>query len=361
VVDDRVETEWQWFGGVVRDSLLRPRRFAAAQSRDHYGLAGILVAFIAGMLLSLSIDALVIASKGFSPFDFVGRGIFDAALVGIRLTVLTALAALAIQLASRLDRRIRDTGDFSIDRAFTAIAFGLSPLVLTPVLAIVLGILPEALPVVAALAGALAIRLIFGLFWNLRRLLPLGLAAGGLLILAIAVAFTFADQVSRVRFLALGYAPGLAPELQGTPADGATFAGDGFSLVVPAGWRNAQRGIAGEAGRFETDTASVIVLRVRGSAFVTPDIYAETAGAPWLRGTNIVHSDRTVDRTRDLVLVDDSIRGTVDGRPVVLRQFTTVVGQTGMALLFRYIDPPDEQAALAEAASIALTWHVAGR
>jgi len=43
-MDERVETEWQWFGGVIRDSLLRPRRFAAAQSREHYGLAGVLVA-----------------------------------------------------------------------------------------------------------------------------------------------------------------------------------------------------------------------------------------------------------------------------------------------------------------------------
>ena len=360
-MDERVETEWQWFGGVVRDSILRPRRFAAAQSREHYGLAGVLVAFIAGMLLSLSIDALVIASKDFSPFDFVGRGIADAALVGIRLTVLAALGAFAVQQASRLDPRVRRSADFSIDRAFTAIAFGLSPLVLAPVLAIILGILPEAFPVVAILAVVLAIRLVIGMFWNLRRLLPLGLAAAGLVILTLAATFTFADQISRVRFLALGYAPGLAPELQGLAATGTTFDGDGFSLTVPAGWRNAQRGIAGEAGRFETDTASVIVLRVRGSAFVTPDVYAETAGGPWLRGTDDIHTDRVIDRTRDLVLVDDTIRGTVGGRPVVLRQFTAVVGKTGMALLFRYIDPPDERAALAEAASIAITWKVAGR
>lgn len=360
-MEDRVETEWQWFGGVVRDSLLRPRRFAVAQSHEHYGLAGVLVAFIAGMLLSISIDALIITSKDFSPFDFIGRGIADAALVGIRLTVLAALAALAMQLASRLDRRIRSTTDFSIDRAFTAIAFGLSPLVLTPILAIILGILPEALPVVALLAVLLALRLVIGLFWNLRRLLPLGLATAGLLILAIAAAFTFADQISRVKFVALGYAPTLAPQLRGAPANGTTFDGDGFSLTLPAGWRNAQRGIAGEAGRFETDTASVIVMRVRGSAFVTPDVYADTAGTPWLRGTDVVRTERVIDRTRDLVLVDDVTRGTVAGRPVVLRQFTAVVGKIGMALLFRYIEPPDEAAALAEAASIALTWHVAGR
>lgn len=357
-MDDRAETEWQWFGGVVRDSLLQPRRFAVTQSREHYGLSGVLVALLAGMLLALTIDALVVASNGASPFDFIGRGIADAALVGIRLTVLAALVALAVQLTSRIDRRVRD---LSIDRAFTAIAFGLSPLLLSPILAIILGILPEALPFVAVLAGALAVRLVAGLFWNLRRLLPLGLAAAALVILGIMSALTFADQISRVRFLALGYAPGLAPALRGTPASGTTFQGDGFSLVVPAGWRNAQHGIAGEAGRFETDTASLVVLRIRGSAFITPDVYAETAGTPWRRGTEVTRADRTVDRVRDLVLVDEITLGTVDGRPVVLRQFTAVVGRTGMALQFRYIDPPDADAALAEAASIALTWSVAGR
>lgn len=360
-MEDRVETEWQWFGGVVRDSLFRPRRFAIAQSHEHYGLAGVLVALIGGMLLSLSIDALVLTSKDFSPFDFIGRGLADAALVGIRLAVLAALVAFAVQLASRVDRRMRKTATFSIDRAFTAIAFGLSPLMLTPVIAIVLGILPESLPVVAVLAVLLAFRLVFGLFWNLRRLLPIGLAVAGLLIFVLVGAFTFSDQVSRVKFLALGYAPTLAPQLGGVAATGNTFDGDGFSLTLPAGWRSAQRGIAGEAGRFETDTASLIVLRVRGSAFVTPDVYAGTAGTPWLRGTDVIRTDRVIDRTRELVLVDDTVRGTVGGRPVVLRQFTAVVGKTGMALLFRYIEPPDEMAALTEAASIALTWHVAGR
>ena len=357
-MDDRVETEWQWFGGALRDSLLRPRRFAATQAREHFGLAGVVVALIAGTLLSLSIDTLVIASKDASPLDFAGRTVADAALVGIRLTILAAVGAFLVQLATRLDRRITD---FTLDRAFTAIAFGLAPLTLTPVLAFLLGILPQTLPIVAVLAAALLLRLVIGLFWNLGRLLPLGFALASLLILALAASFAFADQISRVRFLALEYAPELAPELAATPATGTPFAGDGFTLTVPAVWRNAQRGIAGEAGRFETDTASLIVLRVRGSAFVTPDVYADTAGTPWLRGTAIARRDRVVDRVRDQVLVDDSIRGTVDGRPVILRQFTAVVGRTGMALQFRYIDPPDEAAALAEAASIAATWRVTGR
>ena len=141
-------------------------------------------------------------------------------------------------------------------------------------------------------------------------------------------------------------------------ADGCRLCGDGNVLTSQI---FGGLGIAGEAGRFETETASLIVLRVRGSAFVTPDVYADAAATPWLRGTDIARRDRVVDRVRDQVLIDDRVRGTVDGRPVVLRQFTAVLGRTGMALQFRYIDPPDEAAALAEAASIAATWHLTGR
>ena len=32
-MDERYETEWQWFRRSVRDSLVRPRRFAAGLAR----------------------------------------------------------------------------------------------------------------------------------------------------------------------------------------------------------------------------------------------------------------------------------------------------------------------------------------
>src|SRR2546430_11953724 len=98
------ETEWQWFRRSVRDSLLRPRYFGAGLAREHYGLAGILVALLAGMALSVSVDALVLASKGFAVGDFASRLVIDAILLGVRLTIVAAAAAGAVALVMRLLR-----------------------------------------------------------------------------------------------------------------------------------------------------------------------------------------------------------------------------------------------------------------
>ena len=122
-MDERYETEWQWFRRSVRDSLVRPRRFAAGLAREHYGLAGVLVALIAGVVLSVSVDALVIASKGLSVPDFMGRLITDALLLGARLTIVAALVSAAVALFMRLVRH----AEVSMDQAFTALTFALTP------------------------------------------------------------------------------------------------------------------------------------------------------------------------------------------------------------------------------------------
>jgi len=111
-MDERYETEWQWFRSSVRDSLLRPRRFAASLAREHYGLAGVLVALLAGFVLSFSVDALVIASKGLSVPDFVNRLVVDALLLGARLAIVAALVAAAVALFMRLVRH----AEVSMDR-----------------------------------------------------------------------------------------------------------------------------------------------------------------------------------------------------------------------------------------------------
>jgi len=72
-MDETAETEWQWFRRSIRDSLIRPERFGASLAREHYGLAGVLVALLAGIALSVSVDALVLASKGASVTAFVTR------------------------------------------------------------------------------------------------------------------------------------------------------------------------------------------------------------------------------------------------------------------------------------------------
>lgn len=357
-MDETFETEWQWFRRSIRDSLLRPRRFADSLAREHYGLAGVLVALLAGVALSLSIDGLLLASKGFGVLDFTGRILIDALLLGIRLAIVGALVSAAVALFMRLVRH----AELSMDQVFTAVTFALTPLILTPVLAAALGILPESLPIVGALAVLLVARLVYGLFANLRPLAPLGLALAAVVIVLASVPLTLPDQVSRIEFTALAYQPALAPPIAASPPVGGTSVrGDGFDLVLPARWREVHLGIAGELARYETDTDVLVVTRASAGPFVTPDGYAETAALAWRRGLERTGFDRAIERNGALVIVDDTYRGTVDGRPELLRQFTTVVGTQGMALLFRYIEPRDQVAAISESTSIAASWRVPGR
>lgn len=355
-MDETYETEWQWFRRSVRDSLLRPRRFGAGLAREHYGLAGVLVALLAGMALSVSVDALVLASKGLPIGDFAPRLVVDALLFGVRLTVVAALAAGAVALLMRALRH----AELSLDQAFTALAFALTPLLLTPLLALSLAAIPETLPAVAILSVALFARLLYGLFANLRPLAPAGLALAAALVVIGSVPLAMPDQVSRIKFTALAYEPTLAPQLQAKPAAGTPVQGDGFELTLPARWHEVHLGLPGELARFETETDVLVVMRARGSALVTPDSYAENVAVPWRRGLDRTSSSRSIERNGDLLILDDIYRGTVDGRPELLRQFTTVLGTQGMALLFRYIDPL-EATALDESISIAGSWRVAGR
>lgn len=355
-MDETYETEWQWFRRSVRDSLLRPRRFGAGLAREHYGLAGVLVALLAGMALSVSVDALVLASKGLAIGDYASRLVVDALLFGVRLTVVAALAAGAVALLMRALRH----AELSLDQAFTALAFALTPLLLTPVLALSLAAIPETLPAVAILSVALFARLLYGLFANLRPLAPAGLALAAALVVIGSVPLAMPDQVSRIKFTALAYEPTLAPQLQAKPAAGTPVHGDGFELTLPARWHEVHLGLPGELARFETETDVLVVMRARGSALVTPDSYAENVAVPWRRGLDRTSSSRSIERNGDLLILDDIYRGTVDGRPELLRQFTTVLGTQGLALLFRYIDPR-ESTALDESISIAGSWRVAGR
>ena len=356
-MDETLETEWHWFRRAIRDSLLRPGHFAASLAQEHYGLAGVLVAILAGIGLSISVDSLVLAGKGFSVLDFTTRILIDALLLGMRIAIVAALVSGAVALFMRLVRH----ADLSMDRAFTALTFALTPLFLTPVLAAALGIVPESVPIVGVLAVLLLARLVYGLFANLRPLAPLALAVAAVVIVLASVPLTLPDQVSRIEFTALAYDPGLAPPIAASPPAGGTAVnGDGFDLVLPARWKEVHLGIAGELARYQTDTDVLVVMRANGSPLVTPDSYAENVALPWRRGLDRTSSSRSIERSGDLVLIDDTYRGAVDGRPELLRQFTTVVGTQGLALLFRYIEPPDDAKAISESTSIASSWRVKG-
>jgi hypothetical protein len=356
-MDDALETEWQWFRRAIGDSLLRPGHFAATLAREHFGLAGVLVAILAGIALSVSIDALVLGAKGFSVIDFTTRVFIDALLLGMRLAIVAALVSGAVGLFMRLVRH----AELSMEQVFTALTFALTPLFLTPLLAAALGIVPQALPIVGVLAVLLLARLVYGLFANLRPLAPLALAVAAVVIILASVPLTLPDQVSRIEFTALAYEPGLAPPIAASPpAGGAAVSGDGFDLILPARWTEVHLGIAGELARYQTDNDVLVVMRASGSALVTPDSYAENVALAWRRGLDQTSSRRSIERSGSLVLIDDTYRGAVDGRPELLRQFTTVVGTQGLALLFRYIEPPDDAAAITESTSIAASWRVRG-
>jgi hypothetical protein len=352
-VDETPESEWQWFRRSIRDSLLRPRRFAAGLAREHYGLAGVLVAILAGIALSLAVDSLVIASKGLSVPDFTSRILIDALLLGVRLAIVSAVASGAVALFMRLVRH----RDVSMDQAFTAITFALTPLLFTPVLAAALTLVPESLPIVGVLMVALLVRLLYGLFENVRAQVPLALAIAAIVIVIGSVPLALPDQVSRIEFTALAYQPTLAPPITASPpAGGTAVSGDGFSLVLPTRWKEVHLGIAGELARYETDTDVLVVMRANGSALLTPDSYAENVALAWRRGLDRTSSSRAIVRNGIMVILDDTYHGAVDGRPELLRQFTTVVGTQGLALLFRYIEPDDAKA-ISESTSIAASWR----
>lgn len=363
-MDETYETEWQWFRRSIRDSIVRPRRFAASLAREHYGLAGVLVALLAGMGFSIAVDAALVSGKGLDPSAHVTRIVTDAFLLGLRIAIVAALMSIGVLGVSRLLRRT----SISLDQSFTAVAFALAPLLIAPLLALVLVVLPQTFPAVAALVVLLALRLLYGLIENLRHLIPIGVALAAALAVVASVPFVLADQVSRVEFVALGYAPQLAPELRAPPVTGDSyiFKGDGYELTLPMRWKSVPLGLPGQIGRFETATDLLIVLRISGNAFVTPDGFADTAGVPWRRGLtetggwllSFGSSSRAIEYSRGQVLVDDIFRGTVDGRSELLRQVTAAGATRGLALQFRYIQPPEEQRALDESAAIAASWRV---
>lgn len=348
--------ELAWFRAQLGRALWRPRSFAAALRREHFGIASVLVTLMAGFALSLSIDSLVLASKGFEPLAHIGRLLIDAIGLALRLAITAAVVAAITYAALWLLGRRRSA--VSLEQLFTALAFASIPLVLLPPLAFVLALAPETLPVVGALIVAVLVRLLAGLGLNVRALLPLPLAA---LALGLAVGsgwFALQDQVARARAVTYAYAPGLAPELPAKAPDAPRYEGDSWSIVMPPRWTNATRGVRGEAARFETANDTLVISRVRGDALLTAEEYADRVAAEQRRGLSGARTSRTVWRNEGRILIDERTDATYEGRRLILRQFTSVNGSQVMALVFRFIEPGDPQALMAEAASIAAGWRV---
>lgn len=355
--DDEPRGELAWFRHELGRALWQPRAFARSLAREHYGIAGMFVSLAAGFALSLSIDSLVLTSRGLDPLRSVTLLVMDAVALALRLTITVTAIAAATYGALWIVGRRRTA--LSLDQIFTAIAFALVPLVLLPSLALVLGIASEMLVPVAAFAALLLLRLIAGLVLNLRAVLPPALAVAALALVSAGAWITLPDQVARVHAIAYLYAPTLAPPLPAASPLGERFEGDSWSLVLPPRWRNATGGVVGEAARFVTDSDTLVVARVQGSVLLTAEEFAGRVATSEGRGVQVQASERTVWRSGELIVIDERMRGRYDGRAVLLRQFTAVRGSQVMALVFRFIEPSDERALLAESASIAAGWRLA--
>ncbi len=195
--------EFAWFRGEVVRSILHPFDFARSLAREHFGLAGVLVAFIAGAALAFAIDAMILTSKGFALFDFLPQVLVDSLFLGVRLAVTVAGVATVGHYAARLLRGRALT----LDQAYTAFSFALSPLLLAPVAALLVVLAPDLLPVAGAVAALAVVRSIFGLAINLRALLSPALAVVALVVMLTTSALVTQDQISRFRFAGYAIAP----------------------------------------------------------------------------------------------------------------------------------------------------------
>jgi len=343
--------ELAWFRAELLRSILKPRAFARELVREHWGLEGVIAALLAGIGFSIGLDAVVILAKGISPVGFLGRILVEGFLLGIRLDITAAVLAVILFGALRLLRR-----DVTIDQSFTAVAFALTPLIVTPIAAIPALLDAGLLLVSGLMLGAIVLRVLVGLGLNLRSILPLPFAAVALLVLLVSGTAVLNDQVSRLRMTGYTMAPSLAPRLTAAPAQGKRYDVEGMgSLVVPADWTFSVRGIAGEVAHFETATATLNVVRGRVEPLNTLDRFADDLARGERLGFNAGRDERTIVRIGDALAVADRADGTYERRHIALSQFALEQGASGFALQFRFFDPPDPDAAFAQAASIAVT------
>jgi hypothetical protein len=346
--------ELAWFRGEVLRSIVRPRSFARSLAREHFGLAGVLVVVGSGIALSFTIDLLVLAAKGISPSSFIARMIIESLLLGARLAVSVAVVSSVVFLGTRVTRQ----RDLTLDQCFNAVAFAFAPLILTPLVAIVAAFAPSLLVGVGVVLLVIGLRAFAGLGLNLRAILPVPAAALALVLALASGALVLGDQALRVRMTAYAIAPQLAQPLAATPAQGKRYDLPNATLTVPDEWAYSVRGVPGELAHFETATATLNVVTSRPEDLATMDGFADTIARGERLAFSATRSDRSVESINGNVAVDDRADGTYEGRHIAIRQFAILIRTSGSALQFRFFDPPDVEAAFAQAAAIAATWRV---
>lgn len=350
------ENEWTWFRHSVGDALAHPRGFAARLPREHYGLAGVFIAVAAGVALSLTVDVAVIFSKGADPLALVTRLVTDAFLLAVRLTVVLALVALVASLAGRLARR-----GLTLDQAFTALSFATASLVFAPLVIVFMALAYElghtardVLLALAGLTGALIVlRVLVAVVLNIAAL-----AGRATLVVAtvalVASALVLQDQIGRVTFTALTYAPQLLPPPATTPATGQEVLLDDVRFSVPAEWKESSRGIPGVAAEYDLPDAKLVVQRKSVDVLTTADAFASAEVEAERRDfTTIESTERRLVRLDRAVAIDERWRGHIDETPVIEQIYTLVVGRRGYLFEFFYYTPANDRAAFDTAAAIA--------
>ena len=345
--------ELAWFRGEVLRSIVRPRSFARSLAHEHFGLAGVLVVLGAGIALSLTVDALVLATKGLSPGPFIARLTFESLLLGARLAVSVAVIALVVFLGTRLTHK-----ELTLDQCFNAVAFAFAPLIIAPFIAFIAVLAPAVLIPVGIVLFVVLLRALAGLGLNLLAMLPVPIAALALVLALASGAIVLGDQVSRVRMTAYAMAPELAPPLGATPAQGRRYDLPTGSVTVPEDWAYSVRGVPGEIAHFETANATLNVVSAHPEDLATMDSFADTVARGERLGFSASRNERSVESINGNVAVDDRADGTYEGRHIAIRQFTIALRSGGGALQFRFFDPPDVDAAFAQAATIAATWRI---
>lgn len=346
--------ELGWLRREVVRSITHPRSFAKSLATEHFGVAGVLVVVAAGVALSLAIDALVLAVQGISPTSFFARLMYESFLLGARLAISVAVVAVVVLVGTWLTRQ----RDVTLDQSFNAIAFAFAPLIVAPLPALLGFIDPTFLLVAGIILLLIGVRAFAGLLLNLRAILPLPVAALALVLALVSGWLVLGDQVSRVRMTAYAVAPQLAAPLRATPAQGKRYDLQGATITVPDEWAYSVRGVAGEIAHFETASATLNVMVSQAEDLTTMDSFADKIARGERLGFSATRDERSIETINGLVAIDDRADGTYSGRHIALRQFAIVVKTDGMALQFRFFDPPDVDAAFAQAAAIAATWRI---
>ena len=89
------------------------------------------------------------------------------------------------------------------------------------------------------------------------------------------------------------------------------------------------------------------------------DSFADQMARDERLGFTARRDNRSIESISGLVTIADRADGAYEGRHIALCQFAIVQRATGVALQFRFFDPPDVEEAFAEAAAIAATWRPA--